>query len=312
MRIHSPFIPIRTVLIPIIQDGPGLQALEVARHLDAGILLVGVVVVPEGQSLSTGAIPARTLRKKLRILARDERITSRTQIIVSYHPWTELAKLIQRERPDLLCLEWENHITALKSTPNELLMHPPCNVALVHGKLPNKPRRVLVPMRGGPHAELALRVGLGLQSRGVTALHFLQPEQPNPNSDAAFKGLERILQQMPEVRKEIKVTEDAAKSILEMSKKADVIVLGTTSQPLTSTAPLGPFAERILHETSGMVMAVKSARLLPQSVYTESAGIQAISILVDKWFAENTFHSDEFKDLDELVSMKKEDRKSVV
>jgi glucosyl-3-phosphoglycerate synthase len=34
--------------------------------------------------------------------------------------------------------------------------------------------------------------------------------------------------------------------------------------------------------------------------------VQAISILVDKWFAENTFHADEFKQLNDLVAMKRE------
>ena len=53
------------------------------------------------------------------------------------------------------------------------------------------------------------------------------------------------------------------------------------------------------------MIAVKSGRPLPQAVYDESAGVQAISILVDKWFAENTFHADEFKQLDELVELKR-------
>ncbi|MBU4226513.1 MAG: glucosyl-3-phosphoglycerate synthase [Chloroflexi bacterium] len=36
----------------------------------------------------------------------------------------------------------------------------------------------------------------------------------------------------------------------------------------------------------------------------ESAGSQAISILVDKWFAENTFHADEFSNLKQLMALK--------
>jgi glucosyl-3-phosphoglycerate synthase len=41
-------------------------------------------------------------------------------------------------------------------------------------------------------------------------------------------------------------------------------------------------------------------------VYDESAGVEAISILVDKWFAENTFHADEFSRLRELVELKQQ------
>jgi glucosyl-3-phosphoglycerate synthase len=280
--------------------------LEVARHLDAEIILVGVVIVPSEQSLSVGAVAARALRKQLRHYGKDERITGKAQIIVSHQPWMELASFLQDEKPDLLCLEWDSHFHALGVTVSDVLTRPPCNVALVRGKLPNKPKQVLVLVRGGPHAELALRVGLGLHAKGVTALHLRRTDDPEAGSDAPFKGLDRVLKQMPEVQKQFTVTDDAAQLILENAQRADVIVLGTTSQPAASSASLGPFADRILREAPGAVIAVKSGRPLPQANYDESAGVQAISILVDKWFAENTFHADEFKQLDEIVALKRE------
>jgi glucosyl-3-phosphoglycerate synthase len=218
----------------------------------------------------------------------------------------ELAKFLRDEKPDLLCLEWDSHLLALGVTANDVLTRPPCDIALVRGKLPNKPKQVLVPVRGGPHAELALRVGLGLHPKGVTVLHLRHPDDPKAGSDAPFKGLDRVLKQMPEVKKQFIVTDDAAKLILDNAKRADVIIVGTTSQPVTSSASLGPFADRILREAPGAVIAVKSGRPMPQAIYDESAGVQAISILVDKWFAENTFHADEFRRLDELIELKKQ------
>lgn len=305
MQKHSEFVPIHTVLVPFIHEGPGLQALEAARFFDAEIILVGVVVVPPDQSLSVGAVAARALRKQLHHYGKDERITSKSQIIVSYQPWDELSKLLQKENPDLLCLEWDAHLTALGVTANDVLRHPPCDVALVRGKISSKPKQVLVPVRGGPHAELALRVGLGLRPTGVTALHIRRTKDPEAGSDAPFKGLERVLKQMPEVRKQFAVTDDAAELILNSAKQADVIIVGTTVQPVTSSVSLGFFADRILREAPGVVIAVKSAGPQLQTTYDESAGVQAISILVDKWFAENTFHADEFKQLDELVELKR-------
>jgi hypothetical protein len=306
MRKYSEFVPIRTILIPMVHNGPGAQALEVARCFDAKIILVGVVVVPAKESLSVGAVAARALRKQLRQSAKDDRITGKAQIIVSYEPWMELAKLLQDENPDLLCLEWDSHFQALGVTVSDVLARPPCDVALVRGKLSKRPKQVLVPVRGGPHADLALRVGLGLHPKGVTALHLRHPNDPRAGSDAPFKGLERVLKQMPEVQKQFAVTDDAAQFILDNGQNADVIILGTTSQPATTSISLGHFADRILREAPGVVIAVKSGRPLPQAEYDESAGEQAISILVDKWFAENTFHADEFQQLDELLALKRE------
>jgi len=246
------------------------------------------------------------LRKRLRHYGKDERITSKSQIIVSYQPWMELAKFLQDEKPDLLCLEWDSHFQALGVTVSDVLTRPPCDVAVVRGKLTSKPKQILVPVRGGPHAELSLRVGLGLHPKGVTALHLRRPDDPEAGSDAPFKGLERVLKQMPDVQKQFVVTDNASQLILDNARQADVIILGTTSQPETSSASLGAFADRLLRESPGVVIAVKSGRPLPQIDYDESAGVQAISILVDKWFAENTYHADEFSQLNESMELKRQ------
>ena len=307
MQKRSEYVPLHTILVPMIHEGPGIHALDIARQFDAEIILVGVVVVPAEQSLSVGAAGARAIRRLLRIFGKDKRITSKSQVIVSHEPWIDLSKLLQDEKPDLLCLEFESHLKALHVTVSDVLTRPPCDVALVRGKISSKPKQVLVPVRGGPHAELALRVGLGLQAKGVTALHL----RSSDDSDAPFKGLERVLKQMPEVQKQFAVTDDAVGLILENAKKADVIILGTTSQPVTSSVSLGPFADRILHEAPGAVIAVKSGRPWPQAIYDESAGVEAISILVDKWFAENTFHADEFSRLRDLVALKQQQGVSI-
>lgn len=306
MQRHSEFTPIHSILVPFVHDGPGLYMLDAARQFDAEIILVGVVVVPQDQSLSTGAAGARALRKMLRIFGRDKQVTSKSQIIVSYEPWNELSNLLQEVKPDLLFLDYETHLKALHVTLNDVLERPPCDVALVRGKITSKPKQVLVPVRGGPHAELALRVGLGLHSKGVSALHIRRHNDPQAGNDAPFKGLDQVLKQITDVQTEYAVTDDAASLILEKAKDSDVIILGTTIQPLTSSASLGPVADRILREAPATVIAVKSGRPTPQVIYDESAGMEAISILVDKWFAENTFHADEFIQLRELVELKKQ------
>ncbi|NJN80029.1 MAG: glucosyl-3-phosphoglycerate synthase [Anaerolineales bacterium] len=279
--------------------------IEAARHFDADIVLVGIVVVPADQSLSVGAISARPLRKKLREYGKDKRIISKTQVIVSHQPWEELSILLQKEQPDLLLLEWDEHFTALGVTAPDVLTNPPCNVALVRGKIPNKPKQILVPARGGPHAELAVRVGLGLNPKGVSTLHLRKVGEPIRGTvDAPFRGLERVLEQIPEVQKQFEATDEAAQVILQKAKHTDIVVLGTTAQPLTSSASLGYVADQVLRESPGAVIAVKKASNI-QTVYDETAGVEAITILVDKWFGENTFEADEFKQLHELVELKK-------
>ena len=65
MQKRSEFNPIHTILVPFVHEGPGLEALEAARHLDAKIILVGIVIVPSEQSLSLGAVASACIAKTI-------------------------------------------------------------------------------------------------------------------------------------------------------------------------------------------------------------------------------------------------------
>jgi glucosyl-3-phosphoglycerate synthase len=143
---------------------------------------------------------------------------------------------------------------------------------------------------------------MGLHSNQMDVLHLALAGAVN---DAPFKGLKRILRQIPEVQLRSITTENAARTIYEESQNYDLVILGATASKNTGSSSIGPVAEKLFLESPSTVMVVKTCHPLPESMFDESAGAQAISILVDKWFAENTFHADEFSDLSQLLDLKK-------
>ncbi len=293
---------VRSVWVPVVHGCASDSVLQAAQLLAADVVLVGVVSVPPNQALSTAAYEARQVRRRLRAMSAGEQVRYKTQVHVSHQPWPDLVQAIAADEPDLLLLEWPCQLDALRVTAAEVLTRPPCDVALVRGPLSDRISSVLVPMRGGPHAELALRVGLSTQPHDLVALH-LTP-QNTAESDVLFRGLAQTLKNLPEVTLRSATTADPAQTILEQAQQVDLIVMGATAQPLRSQASLGEVADRVLKEARAAVIAVKTRRPMPQP--TEAAGSQAISIVVDKWFAENTYHADEFKPLDRLVALKRE------
>jgi hypothetical protein len=303
LKSHS-FPLVRTAYVPVVHGFDPATALAVARAVAQEVVLVGLVGVAAGEPVSAGAAQARAVRQLLRQLApgSDPQMRSKAAVQVSYTPWAELRAALEADEPDLLVLDWAGHLAALGTSAAEVLDRPVCDVMLVRGPFPEGQRRVLLPMRGGPHAELALRLGLSLRPEHLTTLHLTPPGE---YSDAPFRGLEQILRRLPEVQARTAITTDPPQTILEHARDFNVVVMGVTTQPLSSKVSLGSVADRMLQEAPAAVLAVKTRRTMSAAQVTSTASSQAISILVDKWFAENTFEAAEFDDIDQLVALKR-------
>ncbi len=308
--------PFHKILLPVFPGQQPESALTLARAITGPtrLLLVGLIPVARKESLSTAAVAARQMRKSLRQLVGAEVARAKIQVRVTHQPWAELVRVAQDEAPDLLLLEWPGHTEALGLTPEEVLAHPPCDLALVHGRLAAPPERILVPVRGGPYAELALRLGLALVRKRrvkLTSLHLIhssptESKKEAQRRDAAFRGIARVLAGLPEVERRETATADPAETIVTESRAFELVIMGATARHSPAAPPLGAVAERLLKESTANLVIVKTQRPMPAEPASEEAGQMAISILVDKWFAENTYHADEFADLGRLLALKRE------
>ena len=293
---------IKTALVPIGECEEGQNALAVAQAVAEEVILVGVVPIAVDGSISAGAQLARKVRKHLLSLSGPSTHFKST-VIVSEKPWYDLQRIIAQEKPNLLLIEWKDGQASCGMPLPEILSNSPCNVAIVRGAAPAKLERTLIAVRGGPYAELAFQMGMKLHSAQLDVLHLTLA---GAISDAPFKGLKGILHNLPEVNLRSITTDDAVRTILDESKQYDIVILGATARQSIGGSFLGPVAEKLLAEAPSTVVVVKTHRPFDESMLDESSGMQAISILVDKWFAENTFHADEFSDLQQLLELKKE------
>lgn len=303
------------VLVPVIYDCDQDSAVK-AAHAIAGqenILLAGFINVPEDQSLSMATIHARELRKTLKRLYKVKRTSKWAQVHVSHKPWDGLIKVIEEEEPDLLILKHPDQFEALQTTISEVLSQAPCNIAIINEKVGSNLKTILLPIRGGPYAELALRIALSLQNfqnAQITALHLF-PQNMTKEEDVAFKGADRVLRNLPEIRRREIVTNNPLEAIFDAAQEYDLIVMGASVRASNEAPGIGPVAEKIMCESRRGVIVVKTKLPYEINPASEEAGQAAISVLVDKWFAENTFHGDEFKDLKYLISLKEKQGLSI-
>ena len=299
---------IAKVLVPVLPACEQKSAIHAAHSIagDENVLLTGFIYVPDDQSLSTAAIDARKLRKTLKQLYKVKRGDKWAQVNVSHNPWGELVNVIKREDVDLLLLEWPCHFDSLKTSVVEVLSQAPCNIAIVNQHIGANIKNVLIPIRGGPYAELGLRIALSIHNSNnaqISSLHLF-PNNLSRDMDAAFKGVDRVLKNLPEIKREEIVTDDPANAIFDAAKKYDLLIMGASARPMDEVPSIGPVAETIMRESRNGVIVVKTKLPYKINPASEEAGQTAISVLVDKWFAENTFHANEFADLNYLLSLK--------
>jgi glucosyl-3-phosphoglycerate synthase len=302
--------PPRTMIL-LMPDSDHESLFDLAHQLAQSnpVLLLGIVPVPIEENLSIGAAAARQLRDLIQCNIDRVNLRAKARIRVSYTPWDDV-RLTLSEEPeiDLLILSYPDQLETMKLTAAEILSHPPCDIALLRGPFPKSLHNILLPNLGDPHAQRALRLSLSLAASGdvkITSLRLRRAESTNQQEEAIFTGMRRVLAEMPDIEQQTLTTENRAQTIVENSHEFDLVVLGTKATPTNSTSSFGQITDAVLKQSSGAVMAIKTKQVIPKED-TRRSGAGAISILVDRWFAENTFHAEEFANLDRLLALKEE------
>jgi glycosyltransferase involved in cell wall biosynthesis/nucleotide-binding universal stress UspA family protein len=305
------FKPFRNVLVPVVYGCDPMPALAVARTIaeEANITLVGAVRMSPDRSLPEGTPMARLVRARLSELIAGTEMRRRPPVRVSHAPWDELRQLSRALGVSLLVLGWPGTFEALGVEATEVLTQPPCDIVMVRGTLPQGPMRVLMSVRGGPQANLALRLALAFSQGSepnITALHTRPASTTIEESRRArpFRALDRVLRDLPEVKRLEVEADDPAATVVGVAGDYDLVIVGAAGQQSTTPASLGRVADQLLTATSKTVIAVKGKQPMPAEP-DRTLGQEAISVLVDKWFAENTYHADEFADLTRLLDSKR-------
>src|SRR5712691_805278 len=163
------------------------------------VVALGVVEIPEELALTEGAIPARMHRQllgRLRRLGMSADVELRTSVRVSRQIWQGIVETAQEERANLILLGWkgwtDSQDAVFSSTIDQAVKNAPCDIAVVSRLNPAACKRILVPVRGGPHAALALRLASGLAERVDGMVSALRVETPGREGDNPLQEIEEF------------------------------------------------------------------------------------------------------------------------
>lgn len=310
-----------TVIVPIFDDEQAIWivklALDLARPHRGRVILVGMVLVPPQESLSTGTAQAQATRailEHLRARFKGEPIQIKPRVRVVHETGRELAAIVTNERANLVILPWRRGGTkpffALKL--NNLLKHLHCDVVVVSGDAPAQLRQILMPIRGSQESPLTLQVALSLAkafAAEITMLYATEADR-DPSSQRVYKELARLSQGNPFIKRELRVEGQVVSAILGQAKQHDLIVMGASDASSGGeTQAIGQIARQLRRARVGPLLIVRTYQPPPLKQLAnwnkaEPLPATPTSVLVDKWFAENTFNSQEFENLEHLLTLK--------
>ncbi|NCC35287.1 MAG: hypothetical protein EOM24_25240, partial [Chloroflexia bacterium] len=220
-------------------------AAALAHHHHGRVIILGIAQVPEGQPLSDGMLETRRIRAGYDTL-RDlnaSGVPVSTMIMVA-HDLTEGIRTAAKEQAaGMILLGWQADQSSserLFGPPiDTLLREPPCDVVVIRLQDGERWRRVLLPVRGGPHTPLACEVALALAEQHEAAISVLYAANPRMPDNVAVRESLQALRTMPRVTRWLERTIPAEQAILSEAPDHQAIVLGVTGRQGDPEAPLG-------------------------------------------------------------------------
>jgi glucosyl-3-phosphoglycerate synthase len=295
--LGSAVVAPRVVLVPLLNTGLAGDMLDLAAHLTrssaqgigavAGerrepgpprIVVLSVVEVPPDQPLTMGLDMARSYRALLDFLPAQVEVQARAggaryvtgqvrvdrMVKVARDVAAAIRQAAHDEKADLVLLYWKGYAREPKQHQygrivDALLVNPPCSVMPARVEGWHRGRRLLLPVRGGPAAEEALALGVGLAERAglpLTVLHNVPRTPTVPNLErllsASEEGGEAVSQvealgeepflvfneELNRVREAVDVpiesiltrVEDPAQAILSEVRADDIVIMGLGPQ----------------------------------------------------------------------------------
>ena len=335
------------ILIPVANPTTAEELVRIGAAIldprNGELSALGIVEVPEGMPLSEGATRARHARRLLqRVLDYAPRGTTIHPLVrIGRHAAEGIIEASAEQEADLIIFGWGGKTgardqagpTVFSPTIDEVVRDSPCDIAVVKQRGSRTIKRILVPVRGGPHAELALRYADAIarhHDATVVVLHLVPPGITMAVRAQAEHALSAFIKQHLKGRGEalLKEAPNVRNAILREAERSDLVVMGasaTVAGANGETYLFGALPEAIAARAKPSVVVVKTRDPIERATFDRLATraetlaaadraaeeARAVPAKVERWFGESNFHHAEFMDLRRLVALKEKQRLTV-
>ncbi len=346
------------ILIPVANPATAEELIRIGAALldprSGELTALGIVEVPEEMPLSEGATKARQARRLLQKVLdyAPEGTHVRPVVRIGRRAAEGIVEAAIELEADLVIFGWGGRVggrstrsaraaakagsgdadaavpaaSVFSPTIDAVVRESPCDIAVVKQRPMTDIHRILVPVRGGPHAELALDFADALARRHgarVTVLHVVPPGLTPAVRTQAEHALALFLKQHVRGHADglLREAPNVRNAILREADKSDLVIMGASAAPEGSVDDnflFGVLPETIAARARPPVIVVKTRERIDTATFEELAAraeslaaaeraaeeSRAVPARVERWFGESNFHHAEFRDLRRLVALK--------
>jgi len=302
---------------------------RIALDRQGKITILSVLSVPEGDQMSGVAKKASRLREVLKTYMESTPIPTRIKTLVRPEGelWEGVREIVTEENFHLVVAHWSTtHIDKdfIENLDANKILSLPCDIAIVRPSLQvseaenwQSLNRILLPVRGGANAGLSLRIGHALariEEASITLLHVAPPDS-DPRNLRFFEEFAPALYGLKHITRSITAKGEISKAIAAEAQDHQAITIGAPSNEIQPNIWMNSLLTDILSKENKTLVLVNE--YFPEPHAPEPAKDipksrdRPLAVVVDKWFAENTYHTREFMDLERLIELKQDQGVSI-
>ena len=279
------------VLIPIWQKTKPLPLLELAAALTSGdqepvINVLNMIIAPpqvplENSSLISGRHDTKStdsLSEAIVGLAEKGISVNMLHRAVRAMDSGTIAYIEAHPEISLVLTSWIGSLSShriYESPTKNVLVNAPCDVAILLPRNFSQVKRVLIPVGGGPHARLGLRLASQIASgehAELTAFRVLRPDD-ELDMKVEDEGLKRVVAEVlkedaSRVNTKIVVSEKVVEAILKTAREGayDLLVIGASEEWQIKSLLVGSLPDAVADQAPCSVLMIR--RYEPVSIST--------------------------------------------
>ncbi|HIE27900.1 TPA: amino acid permease, partial [Candidatus Poribacteria bacterium] len=259
------------VLVPVANPANAAKLMDyatrIARAKDGEILIMSMAIVPEQTPISEARqfVTASEAAINEALQHASEDIPIHSTVRYGHNPSRGIIGAVREHESDLVILGWRGHSLlhdfTLGSTIDPVIERANCDSIVVKLGSDVQPKKILVPIAGGPHSGFALEIAAIMAESfdaEITAIHVLRRGTTEQEARAI---LEPILESIGDKTKIASVKfigpGDVVDLIIAEAQDYDMVIIGATLEGLFRRVVFGSIPERIGKESDKIVMMVK-------------------------------------------------------